>query len=294
MSTKLKPWTWKRVAEKEVGRGAFGVVSRVEVKDPSGKSHLFAVKRIPTEKFKDREVKLLERLTQRNTCHRHILCLVNRHDVDEDSDGKSDFVELWFEWLGGGELHDYIRKHADPKSEKWLKEVVSIARRLLRGIAYMHSKGIAHRDIKPANIMRTDKGDIKLIDFGLGCHHCTAGGYAGTPPYISPTVWRKSDASAEISFKDLKAHDLFSYGMVLLAMLTPRGESYHQSGKPWSRDSKEDFRNPYDRDAVARELKKTLPSKYDWLGDFTADLISERLTTAEQAIKEWKRMDSST
>lgn len=70
---------------------------------------------------------------------------------------------MFFEYISGGQLLDYIIQHGS------LKE--SHARRFARGILsalqYLHANNIVHRDLKIENIMISKTGEIKLIDFGL-------------------------------------------------------------------------------------------------------------------------------
>lgn len=64
-------------------------------------------------------------------------------------------------------LQDLLGGKSEPGAIK------SIMRKLLKGLAGLHSMGIVHRDIKPENILITSKGNIKIIDFGAAVDLCT-------------------------------------------------------------------------------------------------------------------------
>ena len=76
---------------------------------------------------------------------------------------------------------------------------------MLDGIQHAHDYGIIHRDIKPANMAVTEKGTLKVLDFGiarlLGTARMTRqGSVIGTIEYMSPEQVKglETDARSDI------------------------------------------------------------------------------------------------
>jgi serine/threonine-protein kinase len=127
--------------------------------------------------------------------------------------GDSFFMAL--EFVRGVTL-DHIIQHngAIP-----VDQAVPIFCQVLDGIQHAHDFGIIHRDIKPANMMRTEKGTLKVLDFGiariLGTARMTRqGNIIGTIEYMSPEQVRGMDTD--------ERSDIYSLGMLLYEMLTGR------------------------------------------------------------------------
>jgi len=83
------------------------------------------------------------------------------------------------------------------------------------GLKAMHQMGYAHCDIKPNNILRNDKGEVKIIDFGQSCKIGTVKErIQGTPDFIAPEQVARRPVTIQT--------DVFNLGATLYWSLTGR------------------------------------------------------------------------
>jgi len=146
------------------------------------------------------------------------------------------------EYCSGGDLFSLIKKNFMGVDEK-----LCIFKQLLRGVAYLHSHGVAHRDIKPENLLVSSDGILKITDFGISEVFCgdhpafsekmecgsnmkevrlSRPGICGSRPYLSPEVIAQKESY------DARKLDVWSCAIVYVTL--------HYGGFPWNEASSTD------------------------------------------------------
>jgi response regulator RpfG family c-di-GMP phosphodiesterase len=119
------------------------------------------------------------------------------------------------EFVEGQNLEDFVNQ----RGPLAMGDACEFAHQVASALAEAHKFGIVHRDIKPSNILITQKGQTKLLDFGLMRNFrnrlTEPGTVLGTIDYMSP------EQARDASVVDLRS-DIYSLGATLYWMVTGR------------------------------------------------------------------------
>ncbi|MBI2769269.1 MAG: CHASE2 domain-containing protein [Burkholderiales bacterium] len=205
-----KPMLGRYQVEKELGKGAMGVVYLG--KDPKI-GRVVAIKTMAlSQEFEGEELTdarerfFREAETAGRLQHQNIVTIF-------DAGEEHDLAYIAMEFLKGKDLVDFCKDgHLLP-----VPKVLSIVARVAEALAYAHKQNVVHRDIKPANIMyEVDSDTVKVTDFGIAritdSSKTKTGLVLGTPSFMSPEqiAGKKVDGRS----------DLYSLGVMLFQMLT--------------------------------------------------------------------------
>ena len=189
----------------ELGRGGMGVVYKAE---DTKLRRTVALKFLPSELTHIPEVN--ERFTREAQAAAALdhpnICTVYEFDQAEETP----FISMAY--VEGQSLRKKIES-----GPLQLEDALRITTQAAEGLQQAHKKGVVHRDIKSANIMVTEKGQAKIMDFGLarmtGTTLLTQEGAAmGTIAYMSPEQAQGSEVDHRT--------DIWSLGVVVYEMLT--------------------------------------------------------------------------
>ena len=205
----------------QVGVGGFGVVYRAV--DTQSDDTIVAIKQINLRGLSPQ--KMIEATDAFNREVQHLTPLQHPNlprIYDQFTD--PDHWYLVMEFIEGETLEHYLetrhsqRMYNGNQTLLPLEEIFPLAFQLCDVLTYLHTRHppIIFRDLKPANIMRTAKGHVYLIDFGIARHFKP--GQArdttplGSPGYAAPEQYGKAQTTPRA--------DLYSLGALLHHLLT--------------------------------------------------------------------------
>jgi serine/threonine-protein kinase len=217
-----KPMLGRYEIEKELGKGAMGVVylgkdpkiGRIVAIKTMALSQEFEADELEDVKARFfREAETAGRLNHPN--------IVTMYDAGEEHD----LAYIAMEFLKGKDLVPYTKQ----PNLLPLPKVLGIVARVADALGYAHGLNVVHRDIKPANIMYDPESDaVKVTDFGIAritdSSRTKTGMVLGTPSYMSPE---------QLAGTRIEGHsDLFSLGVSLYQLVCGKlpfeGESMAQ------------------------------------------------------------------
>ena len=267
-----KPMLGRYQVEKELGKGAMGVVYLG--KDPKiGRVVAIKTMALSQEFEGDELVDARERFfreaeTAGRLQHQNIVTIF-------DAGEEHDLAYIAMEFLKGKDLADACKDGQLLPVPK----VLSIVARVAEALAYAHRQNVVHRDIKPANIMFDGATDtVKVTDFGIAritdSSKTKTGMVLGTPSFMSPEqlAGKKVDGRS----------DLYSLGVMLFQMLAGvlpfRGDSMAELMFKIANEDAPDIRLIRSElpeslaNLVALSLSKRPETRYQDGNQFAADL----------------------
>ncbi|CAL1354175.1 unnamed protein product [Linum trigynum] len=229
-----------------IGRGSTATVSLA-----TSAGQLFALKSAELSRslFLQREQSILSNLS----CP-YIVKYVGSGVSDEN---RTPIYNLCMEYAAGGTLSDVIRRRGGRMGET---EIGAVVLRVLKGLDYLHGKGLVHCDIKAQNVLVDEVEGAIIGDFGCSKFVVEGGegvvGFSGTPAFMAPEVARGEEQGF--------AADVWAVGCTVIEMATGRN--------PWAEFGDDPVSALY-RIGFSNEA----PEVPSWLSEEAADFVAKCL-----------------
>ena len=186
---------------KKIGQGASGGVYIAHT--VNAPTMVVAIKQMNLEQQPKKELIINEILVMKGSKHPNIVNYIDSYLLKG---------ELWvvMEYMEGGSLTEIVTHSVMTEGQ-----IGAVCRETLKGLKFLHSKGVIHRDIKSDNILLNTEGMIKMTDFGfcaqineLNLKRTTM---VGTPYWMAPEVVSRKEYGPKV--------DIWSLGIMVIEMI---------------------------------------------------------------------------
>ncbi len=199
---------------------------------------------------------------------------------------------LVMEYVDGSSLRDVLRQEGKLPVERAL----AIAKELCEAVAYLHGHGIVHRNLKPENVVLTERGQVKVLGFGVALDQAARRvTWAGLSPaeisdYTAPEQigGRRGDARTDVYACGTMIYEMLSGELPFSGAKANSVVPAKTSEEPRPLRRLESGIDPAVESIVMKCIQRSPADRYDSAADLLHDLRNPAAVTARvQPASRW-------